>query len=162
MSDYKGEPFHSPRPDVFTKVERLNKLGQVVVDNPEHFDMSYWFEVMDPDKGTTAVRSIGAVSSLVELDPDVTTGTVQLHGRSCGTRACLAGWAVSLWAGELTTYEKEHYTIQEAAEKLLDLETDVANDLFNASAHDNDPETAAEALRELADEAMAEWRSGDA
>lgn len=149
-------PSYSSRPDVLTKVERLTKLGEVVQANPDRFDMSYWLELVSPIERTRKT-GLASVEELDQIGVDASTDRVLYEGKECGTRACLAGWAVLLWSHELTPFERRDLSIRDAAIHLLDLTYGEASDLFDASAHDNDPAVAAEALAELADIAMSEW-----
>lgn len=62
---------------------RVLKLANKIIEEPEHFDMSYWFQVGDNDEGTWHTPSLD------EYD--------EIDINACGTTACIAGWAVLMF-----------------------------------------------------------------
>lgn len=62
-------------------IELLKKVKQAILDNPEHFDMSSFFDGCDDDP--------------------------KLLGK-CNTTACIAGWAIHLSGCPVTELDLEH------------------------------------------------------
>lgn len=85
-------------------IELLKKVKQAILDNPEHFDMSTFFD--------------GCEGSNYEDDP-------KLLGK-CGTTACIAGWAIHLSGCPITDLDFEH----DLGKDLLGLTEDQAQSLF--------------------------------
>lgn len=98
--------------------ERLAKVLDVIRENPDHFDMDYWW------------RSWNADDDFDDFDGCCVTAEFKaLDLLTCGTTMCVAGWACYLWPAEATNGEE----IANAAADILGLEPPDADALFSAS-----------------------------
>ena len=105
-----------------------------------------------------------ALADLIEVQPKAgyfAEGGFNMgaYVHSCGTPACIAGWAVSLF-DEVTDVEGHCYQIGKAvhdrAKSLLGLTYGQADTLFREYTA-NDPKIAARVLRELAETNEVNW-----
>lgn len=111
---------------------RLRKVAKMVEKYEDRFEMSEWMAV--PDVGWLAP---GKIAKYVG-SPD--------EPIRCGTTACVAGWACAIYKKEVDPDESWH----ENGARILGIDDETADFLFNGSA---DHQTAAEAaavLRNLA------------
>lgn len=92
--------------------ERRLKVADAIEREPEHFDMSTWFWRRYENDGVHP--SLGLVPDLLALDL-----------RSCGTTACVAGWACSLYGADALdlheTHRRENPSIGHVAAEILGL-----------------------------------------
>jgi hypothetical protein len=79
------------------QVERFNKLAEVIEDHADQFDMSWWVQV----QGEDYANQFFSIDMLHQLDQY----EVDILAPNCKTRACVAGWTATLWAGELSQAE---------------------------------------------------------
>lgn len=125
------------------QVERFNKLAEVIESHPDQFDMSWWVQVPDAEMRDGRSR----LNNVWEIDDF----GVDMLAPFCGTRGCVAGWAASLWAGELTVEQNLAYSIETAAQMLLGLDSTTRSWLFDADAQHQEAHQAAAVLRDLAE-----------
>ena len=89
-------------------IELLRKIRSSILENPQNFDMSTWF---DSEDGCDE-NLIGRGESCAVLD-------------QCGTTGCIAGWAL-----HLTKSINTGNTFWEQAQKILELSKNQAENLF--------------------------------
>jgi hypothetical protein len=93
-------------------IELLQRVKKAILDNPEHFSMDYWYQYIDENGHVTLENyTVGVAEGLTE----------------CGTKACIAGWAVFLGRDDSTGV----YDIGLYAQNILDLTNDQARRLFH-------------------------------
>lgn len=115
--------------------ERLRKVADIIEANPEHFDMQFW------------VAQDGRIEYC--SNRQATRLAMETNIVSCGTTACLAGWAVHLWGAEA---DPDRCIIANGA-SILGLSDDDATRLFMSGNHNcRTAADAAEHLRNLAAE----------
>jgi hypothetical protein len=124
------------------QVERFNKLADIIEEHPDQFDMSWWVQI----PGTEYTGQVFAIDVLTGLD----IYDVDMLAPGCTTRGCVAGWAGSLWGGELTQEQWDSMTFEQAGTLLLGLDEDTQSWLFDAEAQHQSAFAAAEVLRDLA------------
>lgn len=119
--------------------ERLSKLADTIEKHPETFSMEEWLLHTDPgeDNWSRAHR----------LDDFL---DAPLRDKSCGTTACIAGWAVHLWGKELESMDLSgsNFNACDAGKRLLHLTEDEADSLFYSTEMSH--EEAVFVLREMA------------
>lgn len=82
---------------------------------------------------------------------------------TCGSTACIAGWAAAMGAPETVQAEgSQRNTIYLAAKNFLGLDEEQANDLFYSNTWMNDPKDAAKVVRHLAATNEVDWSKADA
>jgi hypothetical protein len=128
--------------------DRILKVADVIEANPEHFDMTLYFN----DAAARAYQEQTGASVCSSASPFVTPevgvevlATVDLTN-TCGTTACIAGWAMHLWPADVTEKNLPYSII---AADLLDIDYKLADDLFYDMSLD--AENAVRALREIAE-----------
>src|SRR5687767_2281501 len=116
--------------------ERMLKIADVIEENPDHFNMAYFaaLQSLKDDEGWFDGR----------IGPHDTRLLIGANLHECGTTACIAGWAVWLWAADVNPQR----TIDDEAAELLDLDMDTADELFN-NWDLHSAEIAADHLREM-------------
>lgn len=87
--------------------DRLLQVKQAILDNPDHFDMSFWFN-------SDSIRGLG----------------------KCGTVGCIAGWTCHLFANECKGFNLDYVLSDKSntssiAAELLDLTEEEAEYLFH-------------------------------
>jgi len=106
--------------------ERIGKLREVILANPEHFYMGTWVRQLN-------TRGEFEHTIVVKTVPDTL---------ECGTTFCVAGWAAYLWKAE--TRPLEH--VSTAARRILGLTVSQARELFYS-----EPDEALDALARWAE-----------
>lgn len=98
--------------------ERMLKIADMIEEHPEHFNIKTFATVpaLSDELGRTDGQMTARQTSLL----------LQADLFDCGTTACIAGWAVWLWAAEADPSRQ----IDDIAADILDLPNDVADDLF--------------------------------
>jgi hypothetical protein len=104
--------------------------------------MSWWVQV----QGEDYANQFFSIDMLHQLDQY----EVDILAPNCKTRACVAGWTATLWAGELSQAEWITMGFERAGTALLGLDEETQTWLFDAEAQHQTAEQAAEVLRELA------------
>lgn len=147
--------------DLTKVIRRYLRLADIVdLVPPKNFDMRHWLEFDDPQDGRTwtpadlndltdksAIRVANTPAEfLAGMRPDLTNEQL-----SCGTSACVAGWALFTWAKEV-----KGESIEEAAKRILMDEVWPVGNLFEAGADWETPDHAAYELRRRANLMMAE------
>jgi hypothetical protein len=103
-------------------MERCRHVAKAIRENPDHFDMDYWFGYKDDD-GTLLPQMIDGGQTLERLvNPAIF--------EECGTAACAAGWAIHEYPDEVNfTYEA--FQVSTNAAVILGMNHGEANSLFN-------------------------------
>ena len=136
--------------------ERLRILADTLEKTKDSFTMTAWIE------GTTVWAT----------DPDDPPTRIVQTAEKCGTKACIAGYAVMLFADQqqIDDYYNGDASAAELAAKLLGLDEATADQLFTPESDDEDPQAslecsltdisaynAADTLRHLADYRSLHW-----
>lgn len=123
-------------------VERMLQVADAIERESKHFNMGAFFGKYD------------SAQHLFEQWPH----DIAKQGFSCGTTACIAGWAVFLFARDELMGEMSWNAIEKVARRVLDLST---NDLFYyraAYSEDHEPGGKSALEKVTAAEAAAEIR----
>lgn len=120
-----------------TGIELADTIFKVVTKRPDLHDQGSWFHVYSHDEhGGVNAESIQLVQILDEVEAE----EMRAEEVSCNTTMCTAGWACILNGYTLkadeTGYERafkdgESFDIENTARKLLNIDEDVAEVLFD-------------------------------
>jgi hypothetical protein len=140
MPDSSVEASAAPASPIVPNVDRLNKVADLIQQNPEHFHMGHWF-------GTLSGPHFAPHPALLDEAHNRREGAVvaAVDLFECGTTACIAGWACHLWEAEVDPTAR----IENNAARILGLDFSAADDLFYAFDL-NTPDAAADRLRRMA------------
>lgn len=127
--------------------ERVLKLADVIEEHPENFYIGSWITIPKDAPGWL---------ELIEDSRRYCSGSDQKVGMftsaaaaadlaSCGTTACIAGWAVYLWAAEAD----ENKSVPSNAIRILDLNSEQRLIFYAGSEAIPNAKTAAARLRQL-------------
>lgn len=96
-------------------VELLRRIQKALREHPDRFDMDRWF--YDPARGYADEPALDSWGQYVVEGPHLVPDVPMMKGltETCGTTACIAGWAVAL-SGERV---QPGMSIQTEAERLL-------------------------------------------
>jgi len=91
---------------------------------------------------------------------------IETNGATCGTVACIAGWAVAKWGSRDDLLRMNGAGVSEAAARLLGLSRETAYSLFTPFGEDGGAHNpfaagginAARVLRNLAETGRVDWR----
>jgi hypothetical protein len=131
--------------DPMVSVDRLNKLAEVIEERPDQFDMTWWWKVPKDDEFPNAYGHF-TVNSPADME---THYQVDMLAPDCGTRACVAGWACSLWSADIPKQHR-HLDAAAGAMDVLGLDHETSDWLFDADARHQKAHEAADVLRDLA------------
>jgi hypothetical protein len=131
--------------DPMVSVDRLNKLAEVIEERPDQFDMNWWWKVPKDDEFSNASGHFN-VNTPADMEEHY---QVDMLAPGCGTRACVAGWACSLWSADIPT-EHRHLDAAAGAQDVLGIDHETSNWLFDADAQHKEAHEAAEVLRDIA------------
>lgn len=87
-------------------VDALRAIREMVVKHPEHFVMDTWFREVQVDADGYDDRLDYGLADLTALP------TVDDFVLTCGTSACIAGWAMLLYRQELPDHPHESDVIK--------------------------------------------------
>lgn len=135
--------------DRYQQVGRLLELAEVVELHPDNFDMDNWACILVVDShGDEYMKEVSSVDEIL-------TAFKKKEPVSCGTTACLAGWAVALWSKEA---KEIGGNIESAAQEILGYKDNCRDldSLFASSAPWQTGEEAATELRRRAAVLLAE------
>ena len=106
--------------DCITPAEAAKRIAHRIRTSREDWDQSWWLLPYRTPDNYPAFKVAEAKTALSQIQ----------NGRSCGTTACVGGWAVleALDAGERLSPNRE---IGDAAREVLGLSCEEATDLFN-------------------------------
>lgn len=124
--------------------ERLLKIADVIEAHPEKFSMTYFYAGKEFDRVIDEVHDWTCASEVA--------AHLDLYDEECGTTACIAGHACSLWAADLQP-DDDYET---GARRILGLDPSTAWHLFFGQITElNTPKKAATYLREMVADDLA-------
>lgn len=121
---------------MITGVKLLEAVADHIESNPDSYDQGSWGYIIEKP-------SAHANISIIE----------QMGLNACGTRGCIAGWAVALNVNEpqvRDAFSKGLFDVGDMAQRLLNLESYEADILFNEVWEPAVGMSVPEALRQLA------------
>lgn len=113
--------------------ELFLKIADAIEAEPGCYDQSSWYSTDSDLSATLSTKTVPCLSVN--------------QGHTCGTKACIAGWAVAL----TPLHDRpDYFSISLSAEQLLGLSDDQSSYLFHPRWEPKDGMTVPQCLREIA------------